>query len=223
MSLLLSGPRFSHCDCHALGLEPALATASLIPAEAAEEELDTMAAAAAAAAAAALLPLAISLILSKGFLRPPALADSIAEAVKVGSPIWKRVRASGLRLPAAKRGCRKLQGPKAEAILSSPSFGILPPGLSIFLAAPDRSSGDSVSLGEDVGEPLAAADVDGLNTPAAARAAAVNSSMLSSCLRFRTCAKGLEYDSPPPPPPSSLSFLMASEAAVPVPPCCVSS
>ena len=180
MSLLLSGPRLSHCDCHADGLEPAGSLG-----EAADEGDMSLRdalefAARAAAAAAALPPLAISLILSKGFLglasRPLGLDN---EAAVGGRPPPKEaarpgnfVSMSGVRVPAARRGLRKGQAaPRADEAESN--FGIF--GLaaaSSFFTPPDKSSGDSASLGEAVGDVLWPADVR-LRTPAAARAAAV--------------------------------------------------
>ena len=79
MSLLLSGPRLSHCDCQALGLAPPGDNL-----EAALGEPGPVTAAAAAAAAAAAVPLAISFIRFKGF---SSFDEEEAEELAGGSPI----------------------------------------------------------------------------------------------------------------------------------------
>ena len=115
-------------------------------------------------ATALLLPLAISLMRSSGFLgpTPPLLATTSIACETCGMPaICNLVKASGVRPPAAKRGCKNGQAPieAAEAILSaSLKRGIFgkPPGLSSFLE-PDKSKGDSASLGDEAGEFLEAA------------------------------------------------------------------
>lgn len=175
MSLLLSGPRLSHWDCQALGRAPP--AANLEAAIAAEAELtgdneaedDT----------AGLFPLAISLIRSKGFLRSIGDEDGLEAAEVGGMPNCSLVKASGVKDPAANKGCKKGQDPAkaAAVILSSPNFGIFaPPGLSSLLD-PDKSKGDSVSLeGDDF-------ICVRFKTPAKAEAAG---SSWSSCLRFLT-------------------------------------
>lgn len=163
MSLLLSGPLLSHWDCHALGLDPLAAN------------LEAAAAAALKAAAedtAGLFPLAISLILSRGF----PLVEVVGEADETGNPIWSLCKASGVIEPAAKSGCRK--GQELKRLASSPSFGIF----ASFLL-PDKSKGDSVSL---EGEEAGLLPPERLRTPAKEAACEGEASSLSSCLRFLT-------------------------------------
>ena len=139
--------------------------------------------------------------------KPPAPAAApdvgvTAEAIDVGSipgiPNCSLAKASGVRLPEAKRGCKKGQAPKAADSLSLSALanlGILawPPGLKFrsgnpcFLL-PDKSRGDSASLEGDLAGAEAA---DRLRTPAnaaaeAAAEAAGECSSASSYLRFRT-------------------------------------
>ena len=166
MSLLLSGPRLSHCDCQALGLEPPGLAVVILAASLLAANVDT---------GGLWLPLAISLIRSSGFLPPPPPAPALPpisrpEAVEAagfdgeaieegGMPNCNLVKASGVRFPVAKSGCRKGQAPRAADSFSLsvlPNLGILgPPGLKLSnailgLLLPERSKGDSASLEGDL-------------------------------------------------------------------------
>jgi hypothetical protein len=203
MSILLSGPRLSHCDCQALGLAPpAFAAACMLAANLllAEDADDT---------GGLELPWAISLMRSRGFFSPLALLPALLLLpilrllTEVGGwggiPYCNRVNASGVRLPEAKRGCKNGQAPRAadSFSFSLPNLGILgPPGLKLsgnpgLLLWPDKSRGDSASLEGDLAGAEAA---DRLRTPANAAAEAAceaadnecSSRADSSCLRFRT-------------------------------------
>jgi hypothetical protein len=49
-------------------------------------------------------PLAISLILSRGFFMSRLDGDGEDEATELGMPIWSLVRASGVIVPVASKG-----------------------------------------------------------------------------------------------------------------------
>ena len=206
MSLLLSGPLLSHCDCQALGLAPpAWFVAAILAANLLLALDDTT--------GGLWLPWAISLILSRGFFNPPPVpallpllllpilrllvAPEVGCPEDGGIPYCNLVSASGVRLPVAKRGCKKGQAPRAadSFSFSLPNLGILgPPGLKLSgnpgLLLPDKSRGDSANLEGDLAGAEAA---DRLRTPANAAAEAAaeaagefSSRVVSSCLRFRT-------------------------------------
>ena len=195
MSLLLSGPLLSHWDCQADGRDP---PGTILEPGPPMGDTDP--------AGLGLEPLAISLIRSKGFFKPPASkGEGGVLATEDGMPNCSLVKASGVRLPAANKGCKK--GHAVPSNLSSPNFGIL----ASFLL-PDKSRGDSVgNLGEaDLGFDEAAERL----RPTPANEAATEVSMsVSSCLRFRTLLASLSSLCP------EVNLLMASaEAAAVCPP-----
>ena len=164
MSLLLSGPLLSHCDCQALGRAPPAFVAAILAANLLLADDDT---------GGLWLPWAISLIRSRGFFNPPVPALlpllllpilRLLVAPEVGPedggiPYCNLVSASGVRLPVARRGCKKGQAPRAADSFSLsallPNLGILgPPGLKLSgnpgLLLPDKSRGDSANLEGDL-------------------------------------------------------------------------